>query len=163
MRFSTIIFALAAVTSAFASPTVADKWISVETGMTLANGNNVTLERRIGTEVITCYGFGTAVDRAPSISVIDNWCNSVAIGQYVPIGATLWGRYDYGSFTILVSALALGNPSCGGFVIDGNCNRLLRLPLDGCNTRGENGKQGGYETDLCGQWRYDPGSKGSDV
>ncbi|KAJ7863937.1 hypothetical protein B0H14DRAFT_2574593 [Mycena olivaceomarginata] len=26
-----------------------------------------------------------------------------------------------------------------------------------------NGKQGGYETDLCGQWRTDPGSNGSDV
>ncbi|KAJ7887876.1 hypothetical protein B0H14DRAFT_3430507 [Mycena olivaceomarginata] len=60
-------------------------------------------------------------------------------------------RYDYGTFTVLVSGKAINN--CGGFTIDGNCNRLLCLPVDGCNTGGVNGKQ----------WNTDPGSNGSDV
>jgi len=30
-----------------------------------------------------------------------------AIGKFVSKGSTLWSRYDYGSFTILVSAQAL--------------------------------------------------------
>ncbi|KAF9556910.1 hypothetical protein CPC08DRAFT_752238 [Agrocybe pediades] len=140
---------------------VPGKWLSVETGMTLADGNNVTLSRRTGTEVVTCYGFGTSITRDSAIPVIDDWCNNIAIGQFVPAGATLWARYDYGSFTIYLSALVL--TSCQGFTIDANCNRLLRLPLDGCNTNTVTAKQGGYETDACGQWRFDPGSNGSDV
>ncbi|KAF4612350.1 hypothetical protein D9613_004018 [Agrocybe pediades] len=127
----------------------------------LLDGNNVTLSRRTGTEVVTCYGFGTSITRDSAIPVIDDWCNNIVIGQFVPAGATLWARYDYGSFTIYLSALAL--TSCQGFTIDANCNRLLRLPLDGCNTNTVTAKQGGYETDACGQWRFDPGSNGSDV
>ncbi|KAJ7325793.1 hypothetical protein DFH08DRAFT_968439 [Mycena albidolilacea] len=69
-------------------------------------------------------------------------------------------RYNHGTFTVYVSAQAING--CN-WVIDGNCNRLLRLPVDGCNTGGGNGKQDGYETDLCGQWCINPGSNGSDV
>ncbi|KAJ7790401.1 hypothetical protein B0H14DRAFT_3430513 [Mycena olivaceomarginata] len=122
--------------------------------------NSSDLVPHVGTEVVTCYGFGTKADRAPIVSVIDDWCGKV-IGTYVPNGQEVWARYDYGTFTVLVSGKAIN--SCGGFTIDGNCNRLLRLPVDGCNTGGVNGKQGGYETDLCGQWNTDPGSNGSDV
>ncbi|KAK7028624.1 hypothetical protein R3P38DRAFT_3394685 [Favolaschia claudopus] len=117
------------------------------------------LVKRTGTEVVTCYGFGTQADRAPIVSVIDDWCGKV-IGTQVSNGQTVWARYDYGTFTVLVSGEAINGCT---FVIDGNCNRLLRLPVDGCNTGGVNGKQGGYETDLCGQWRTDPGCCGSDV
>ncbi|KAG6819057.1 hypothetical protein H0H93_015876 [Arthromyces matolae] len=121
---------------------------------------NATLTKRAGPEVVTCYGTGTKADRAPIVSVIDDWCNNHAIGTFVPNGQTISARYDYGTFTVLVSGAAING--CGGFTVDSNCNRLLRLPVDKCNTGGENGKQGGYETDLCGQWRTDPGSNGSD-
>ncbi|KAF8797753.1 hypothetical protein BYT27DRAFT_7237187 [Phlegmacium glaucopus] len=141
MKYFTVAALLAMATSAFAG--------------TLSTTPSVRAEK-----VITCYNIGTSVDPAPSTTVIDDWCNNHAIGHFVAPGATIWARYDYGTFTILVSGKALTN--CGGFTVDGNCNRLLRLPLDGCNTRGVNGKQGGFETDLCGQWRYDPGSNGSD-
>ncbi|KAF8962980.1 hypothetical protein BDZ97DRAFT_1822431 [Flammula alnicola] len=164
MKSFTVTALLAMATSAFAgtistTPEAAApaKWISVETGFIKAG--NTTLAKREGTEVVTCYNTGTAVDRAPAASVIDDFCNNRAIGVYVPDGHTLYSRYDYGTFTIYVSGAAINGCS---FTIDGNCNRLLREPLDGCNTRGVNGKQGGYETDLCGQWRFDPGSKGSD-
>ena len=67
-----------------------------------------TLEKRAGTEVITCYGFGTKVkihcfswrlfniinivptfrrlsqvDRAPSISVIDDFCKYAALFKHI--------------------------------------------------------------------------------
>ncbi|KAJ7314266.1 hypothetical protein DFH08DRAFT_943371 [Mycena albidolilacea] len=133
------------------------KWLSIEQGITYENSTDIV--PRAGTEVITCYGFGTAADRAPIVSVIDDWCGKV-IATTVNNGQTVWARYNYGTFTVFVSGGAING--CN-FVIDGNCNRLLRLPVDGCNTGGVNGKQGGYETDLCGQWRTDPGSNGSDV
>ncbi|KAF8960455.1 hypothetical protein BDZ97DRAFT_1833766 [Flammula alnicola] len=153
---------LAITTSALAAsipltPTPA-KWLSVETGVTKA-GNTTTLTKRLGTEVVSCYNEGTAADRAPIISVIDDWCDNYAIGTFVSNGETIWARYDYGTFTVLVSGEAINGCT---FTVDGNCNRLLREPVDQCNTSGENGKQGGFETDLCGQWRTDPGSNGSD-
>ena len=68
-------------------------------------------------------------------------------------------RYNYGTFTVLVSGEAINGYiirlqittymltsichlkiSCG-FTVDGNCNRLLREPVDQCNTGGVNGKQ----------------------
>ncbi|KAJ3506922.1 hypothetical protein NLJ89_g6591 [Agrocybe chaxingu] len=160
MKNFTLAVLLSIATSSFAGTISAAreesaKWISVET----ADNTTHILEKRVGAEVVTCYNTGTRVDRAPSTSVIDDFCNNRAIGQFVANGHTLYSRYDYGSFTIFVSGSAINGCS---FTIDGNCNRLLRLPLDGCNTSGENGKQGGYETDLCGQWRFDPGSNGSD-
>ncbi|KAJ7493762.1 hypothetical protein FB451DRAFT_1215319 [Mycena latifolia] len=133
------------------------KWLSIEEGITYKN--STALVPRAGAEVVSCYGFGTKADRAPIVSVIDDWCGRV-IGSTVTNGQTVWARYDYGTFTVYVSGEAING--CN-FVIDGNCNRLLRLPVDGCNTGGVNGKQGGYETDVCGQWRTDPGCCGSDV
>ncbi|KAJ7775803.1 hypothetical protein B0H14DRAFT_2631835 [Mycena olivaceomarginata] len=131
-------------------------------------------ELMIGRERIAMR-YGAAADRAPIVSVIDDWCGKVK-GTTVNNGQTVWvsqsfflalfrsytpqARYNYGTFTVFVIGAAING--CN-FVIDGNCNRLLRLPVDGCNTGGVNGKQGGYETDLCGQWRTDPGSNGSDV
>ncbi|KAJ7171468.1 hypothetical protein C8R46DRAFT_1262988 [Mycena filopes] len=132
------------------------KWLSYEDEISYTNDSSIALAPRVGTEVVTCYNTGTKADRAPIVSVIDDWCGRV-IGTTVTNGKTISARYDYGTFTVLVSAAAIN-----GFVIDGNCNRLLRLPVDKCNTGGVNGKQGGYETDLCGQWRTDPGSNGSD-
>ncbi|KAJ6615008.1 hypothetical protein B0H10DRAFT_2191250 [Mycena sp. CBHHK59/15] len=132
------------------------KWLSVEQGVSYKN--STALVPRLGPEVVTCYNTGTKADRSPIVSVIDDWCGKV-IGSTVTNGQTVWARYNYGTFTVLVSGEAINGCS---FVIDGNCNRLLREPVDQCNTGGVNGKQGGYETDLCGQWRTDPGSNGSD-
>jgi len=143
-----------------ATPAATQKWLSVEFGVTEGTqGNPTTLEKRQGTEVVTCYDDGTMADRAPLVSVIDDWCNNHAIGTQVSNGQTIWARYNYGSFTVLVSGASVNGCS---FIVDGNCNRLLREPVDQCNTDGVNGKQGGFETDLCGQWRIDPGSNGSD-
>ncbi|KAF8226128.1 hypothetical protein L208DRAFT_1407509 [Tricholoma matsutake] len=163
MKSFTVTALLAMATSAFlgtisATPAVPAKWLSVETGLTKA-GNATTLAKRAGAEVVTCYNTGTAADRAPIVTVIDDWCNNHAIGTSVSNGETIWARYNYGAFTVLVSAEAING--CA-FTVDGNCNRLLREPVDQCNTGGVNGKQGGFEADLCGQWRTDPGSNGSD-
>ncbi|KAG6826856.1 hypothetical protein H0H92_014151 [Tricholoma furcatifolium] len=160
MKFLTTAFLALAVGTVYATPASTLKWISVETGVTEA-GNTTTLDvaKRAGTEVVTCYNTGTKADRAPIVSVIDDWCNNHAIGTHVSNGQTIWARYNYGTFTVLVSGSAING---GSFIVDGNCNRLLRLPVDQCNTGGVNGKQGGYETDLFGMWRTDPGSNGSD-
>ncbi|KIJ25527.1 hypothetical protein M422DRAFT_256294 [Sphaerobolus stellatus SS14] len=124
----------------------------------LDSDNETSLTKRVGAEVVSCYNFGTRADHAPSIFAIDDFCRHVNGGQ-VNNGQSVSMRYNFGAFTILVSGAAING--CN-FVVDGNCNILLREPLDECNTSGENGKQGGIVTNLCGQFRYDPGSNGSD-
>ncbi|KAF9531295.1 hypothetical protein CPB83DRAFT_919174 [Crepidotus variabilis] len=153
LLFTAINAVIAATIPKHLSPT---PWITAEGGF--VESANSTLERRTGTEVTTCYNIGTAMDRAPAISTIDDFCTR-AIGQTLKDGSSFEFRYDYGTVTALLSAQAINGCT---FTIDGNCNRLLRVPLDGCNTNGENGKQGGYVTDICGQWRFDPGSNGND-
>ncbi|KIJ26749.1 hypothetical protein M422DRAFT_272147 [Sphaerobolus stellatus SS14] len=122
------------------------------------NDSETSLTKRDGAEVVKCYNSGTRADRAPSISAIDDFCRRVN-GVRVANGQSVSMRYTFGTYTILVSGAAING---GNIVIDGNCNRLLRKPLDECNMGGENGKQGGTVTDLYGQFRYDPGSNGSD-
>ncbi|KAG6822404.1 hypothetical protein H0H87_003450, partial [Tephrocybe sp. NHM501043] len=64
--------------------------------------------------------------------------HSTINGKRLTDGQELKYRYKYGTFSVLVAAKAING---GSFVVDGNCNRLLRLPVDKCNTSGENGKQ----------------------
>ncbi|KIJ46978.1 hypothetical protein M422DRAFT_249257 [Sphaerobolus stellatus SS14] len=141
--------------------------------------NETSLTKRLGAEVVSCYNFGTRADRAPSTSAIDDFCSHVN-GRQVNNGQSVSMCYNYGAFTILVSGAAING--CN-FMVDGNCNRLLRKPLDECNTSGENGKQfstlTSYES-ICNTqyiistpgWDCDrplrpmalrPGSNGSDV
>ncbi|KAG6908076.1 hypothetical protein DXG01_006211 [Tephrocybe rancida] len=77
------------------------EWLSVETGVI------EDLAKRVGAEVVTCYNAGTRADRAPIISVIDDWCNHRAIGKHINNGQTIWARYNYGSFTVYVSGAAI--------------------------------------------------------
>ncbi|RDB20718.1 hypothetical protein Hypma_012092 [Hypsizygus marmoreus] len=160
--FTTILLSLSTlvlnVQGSAVSPSPLPSFVSVENVSREFNGNATSVNKRAGTEIVTCYNAGTRVDRGPSTSSIDDFCNRFK-GQTLSNGQNVANRYDWGTFTILVSAEAINGCS---FTIDGNCNRLLRKPVDECNTRGENGKQGGFVRDLCGQWRYDPGSNGSD-
>ncbi|KAG6906946.1 hypothetical protein DXG01_011279 [Tephrocybe rancida] len=78
MQFQSVTALLAIATSAFAGtisapPVVPGKWLSVDTGIS-ETGNTTALSSHAGTEVITCYNRGTKADRAPIISVIDDWC-----------------------------------------------------------------------------------------
>ncbi|KAF7332492.1 putative LysM domain-containing protein [Mycena kentingensis (nom. inval.)] len=116
------------------------------------------LTMREGSESVSCYDDGTKADRARLTSAIDKFCTDYG-GRTVNDGDTIQERYDYGDITIFVSGTAING--CN-FVVDDNCNRLLRLPVDKCNTGGENDKQGGVVTDICGQWRTDPGANGDD-
>ncbi|KAJ7171456.1 hypothetical protein C8R46DRAFT_1262961 [Mycena filopes] len=127
------------------------KWLSIEEGISYDN-TSLSLVPRVGAEVVSCYNSGFPANRAPLISAIDDWCGKV-IGTTVTNGQTLLAYYNFGTFVVSLSAKAING--CN-FVIDGNCNRLLRLPVDKCNTGGENFKEGGFVTDSCGQWTLDP-------
>ncbi|TDL15461.1 hypothetical protein BD410DRAFT_808885 [Rickenella mellea] len=110
-------------------------------------------------EFVSCFNSGSQIDRAFAVAAIDAWCDSI-IGQFWPSGTAKNAMFTWlgSSMTMCVAGTTINGCS---FTVDGNCNRLLRLPIDGCNTGGVNGKQGGFETDPCGQWTADPGSNGS--
>ncbi|TDL14750.1 hypothetical protein BD410DRAFT_845757 [Rickenella mellea] len=109
-------------------------------------------------ETVTCYNVGSKIDRSFAVAAIDSWCASI-IGQFWPSGTAKSMMFTWlGSpMTMYVAGSTINGCS---FTVDDNCNRLLRLPIDGCNTGGVNGKQGGFETDQCGLWTADPGSNG---
>ncbi|RDB20744.1 hypothetical protein Hypma_012109 [Hypsizygus marmoreus] len=158
--FTTILLSLGTlVLSVKGAAVPPSTWISVEDVSSEFNGNATSLNKREGAELITCYNAGTKIDRASSIASIDDFC-AKHIGQELKDNEVVSFRYDWGSFTILISGQAVNGCS---FTIDNNCNRLLRKPLDECNTGGENGKQGGFESDICSTWRFDPGSNGGDA
>ncbi|KAL0633193.1 hypothetical protein Q9L58_007935 [Maublancomyces gigas] len=112
-----------------------------------------TLEAR-NLEYVSCYGFGAGMDRSILISAIDTFCAAVK-GQFFGPGHVEHREYIWSSYYIIIEAKAEG--SCS-FTVNDHCNRLLRMPVDLCNTNGENGKQGGYvyEVPTCGWWRVDP-------
>ncbi|KAJ7691965.1 hypothetical protein B0H17DRAFT_1062270, partial [Mycena rosella] len=66
-------------------------WLSIEQGITYKN--STALAARAGTEVVSCYGFGTKADRAPIVSVIDDFCGKV-IGTNVQNGQTVWVSHN---------------------------------------------------------------------
>ncbi|KAF7307963.1 hypothetical protein MKEN_01157700 [Mycena kentingensis (nom. inval.)] len=113
----------------------ATQWLSSEDISFFTNETDII--KRTGSEQIQCYNMGTKADRAPIISVIDDFC-AKNMGHTVINGQVISTRYNYGTFTVLVSGAAING--CN-FVVDGNCGRLLRLPVDSCNTGGVNGKQ----------------------
>ncbi|KAG7086867.1 hypothetical protein E1B28_002788 [Marasmius oreades] len=137
MHFSFFVVAVVALSQALASPT--------------------ELVDRTQPEIVSCYNSGTKSDRAPFVAAIDQWCAKV-IGTHLNNGQEVSTVFEFGAVDYWLSAKAINGCS---FTIDGNCNRLLRLPVDRCNTGGENGKQGGVMTDPCGQWRADPGRDGN--
>lgn len=112
-----------------------------------------TLEAR-NLEYVSCYGFGATMDRAILISAIDTFCAAVK-NKFFDAGHVEHREYIWSSYKIIIEAKAEG--SCS-FRVDDNCGRLLRMPVDMCNTGGVNGKQGGYvyEVPTCGWWRVDP-------
>ncbi|KAJ8095893.1 hypothetical protein PM082_022793 [Marasmius tenuissimus] len=136
MQFSLVVVMTLAVTQALAGP----------------------LSARLQPERVECFNQGTKSDRAPFVSAIDNWCGKIQ-GKVLKDGdAPLTNTFEFGDVDYFFTVKAINGCS---FTIDGNCNRLLRLPVDQCNTGGENGKQGGVMTDPCGQWTADPGKDGN--
>ncbi|KAF7307772.1 hypothetical protein MKEN_01137300 [Mycena kentingensis (nom. inval.)] len=141
-------------------------WLGTEGG--IAQGRSI--EKRVGAESVQCYDEGTKVWVVKVSETNDLTSCSLTVpcsfplltisagrrysGQTVTDGNTIWMRYDYGDISIYLSGTAINGCS---FTVDDNCSRLLMLPVDKCNQSGENGKQGGIVTDICGQWRTDPG------
>ncbi|KAK1224334.1 hypothetical protein PQX77_012763 [Marasmius sp. AFHP31] len=116
-----------------------------------------TLSARAQPERVECFNGGTKSDRAPFVSAIDNWCGKVQ-GRVLNDGDVLTDTFEFGEVDYFFTVRAINGCS---FTMDGECNRFLRLPVDQCNTSGENGKQGGTVTDPCSQWTADPGKNGS--
>ncbi|KAF9052040.1 hypothetical protein BJ165DRAFT_1524913 [Panaeolus papilionaceus] len=181
MKLSPSSFLLSAVAIAAAMPGVIrpnlerELTISKDLTITPSNGTNIVARQNPG-EVVSCYNVGTVADRATLLAFIDAFCGRI-MGTTLE-RATITARflsktliplrslidaifqqltYNYGSFTVKLWGQAINE-----WTVDSNCNRLLRYPLDNCNTGTTVAKQGGYVTDRCGIWGIDPGSNGSD-
>ncbi|KAJ7854689.1 hypothetical protein B0H14DRAFT_2579705 [Mycena olivaceomarginata] len=152
------------------------QWLSIKQGITYHNSTDVV--PRAGPEIVTCYGSVTKADRAAIISVIDDWCGRV-IGTSVANNQEVWvGRSSLQAMSPPSSNIT---PRPGTTTAPSRCASVVKpsttaaaspstetvtdssvFPSTAATLAEVNGKQGGYETDLCGQWTTDPGSNGSD-
>ncbi|KAJ7458420.1 hypothetical protein FB451DRAFT_1182618 [Mycena latifolia] len=84
------------------------KWLSIEEGITYKN--STALVSRAGPGKRLYVGNirpdDPQADRSPIVAVIDDWCGKV-IGTTVTNGHTVWARYNYGTFTVLVTGQAI--------------------------------------------------------
>ncbi|KAG7086819.1 hypothetical protein E1B28_002741 [Marasmius oreades] len=117
-------------------------------GLGQALASPTELVDRAQPEIVSCYNVGTKSDRTPFVAAIDQWAaeiienpplaNRKVIGTTLHDGQEVSTVFEFGAVDYWLSAKAINGCS---FTIDSNCNRLLRLPVDQCNTSGENGKQ----------------------
>ncbi|KAF4618539.1 hypothetical protein D9613_010073 [Agrocybe pediades] len=123
--------------------------------------NVTTVELSKREDSIYCYNAGRAVQRVALVSSIDDFCNKYAIGRTLSDGQELWIRYldNFSGITVLVWMKMING--CAPWTIDSACNNNFRKPVDRCNTRSENNKQGGEMKDNCAHYRIDPGDRNS--
>ncbi|KAJ8093690.1 hypothetical protein PM082_009549 [Marasmius tenuissimus] len=112
---------------------------------------------QIGPEVVSCYNDGTKANRLDFVTAIDQWCTTIN-GTNLNNGQEVSTMIAKNGIEYYLYVKAING--CN-ITVDCNCNRLLRRPVDSCNTNDDNGKQGGIMTDSCGQWRADPGRNGN--
>ncbi|KAF4611911.1 hypothetical protein D9613_004016 [Agrocybe pediades] len=130
--------------------------IPLADAITTSNGTTNELAERDGSVSIHCYNEGRAVNRAAIVSTIDHFCE-----PYPAAKKSGSRRYvdDFSGITILVWMKMINN--CAPWKVDGACRVNFRIPVDQCNTKTENNKQGGEMIDGCAHYRLDPGDKGS--
>ncbi|KAJ7580362.1 hypothetical protein C8J56DRAFT_961413 [Mycena floridula] len=89
-----------------------------------ASTNSTTPDLVSRGEAVSCYGSGVTASRAPLIDAIGQFCNAV-IGRH------------FGPNADSYTDIELKSVNGCQFIADGNCGRLLRRPVDECNTNGE--------------------------
>jgi hypothetical protein len=123
------------------------------------------------TESYHCYDSGSWISRAAAIQAIDNFCNTwdgTVLDASQPNTLRTLTSYSYedcigdldACFVQTIVSVTVIN-GCR-FTMDGpspdqDCGRILREPIDKCNTASTQFKQGGTVTSNCAEWRIDPG------
>jgi chitinase len=111
-----------------------------------------------------CYNSGYGADRKSMISAITSFCdqmaaavkkaNNAAIGKgfYAPDTTNLEDGKTYVVYDTSFEVME----GCEWSFSATDCGLEFRKIVDGCNTKGENGKQGGTMDGACVKWRIDP-------
>ncbi|KAJ7579421.1 hypothetical protein C8J56DRAFT_964160 [Mycena floridula] len=107
-----------------------------------ASTNSTTPDLVSRGEAVSCYGSGVTVFRAPLIDAIGKFCNAVIGRHFGPNADSYTDSYpiDFShsvGFQPININIELKSVNGCQFIADGNCGRLLRRPVDECNTNGE--------------------------
>ncbi|GIJ86559.1 hypothetical protein Asppvi_005448 [Aspergillus pseudoviridinutans] len=127
--------------------------------------------RNPATESYHCYDSGSWISRAAAIQAIDNFCNTwdgTVLDASQPNTLRTLTSYSYDDCIgdldacLLQTIVSVTVVNGCGFTMDGpspdqDCGRILREPIDKCNTASTQFKQGGTVTSNCAEWRIDPG------
>lgn len=107
-----------------------------------------------------CYDSGDKAKRASMIEAITVACRSVAGGKYNGSYLTPVDNPPMASgktYMVYTTTLEVKD-GCEWTVDEYECGQELRKIVDGCDTSGENSKQGGTMDGNCIKWRIDPDS-----
>ncbi|KAJ7580363.1 hypothetical protein C8J56DRAFT_961414 [Mycena floridula] len=104
-----------------------------------ASTNSTTPDLVSRGEAVSCYGSGLTSPRAPLIDAIGKFCNAVIGRDFGPNADSYTASYLIPPSTNTPGRIDIELKSVNGcqFIADGNCGRLLRRPVDECNTNGE--------------------------
>ena len=142
----------ATTTAATSTPTTT---VSSTTPLSTPNSN---------TEVVDCFGSGTDADRVVLATAIDNFCNVASSNSILPNGTLgplqFFGISTWYAQALLVKVWVKVHADCQVDFNQVDCHHILRRQVDECNTKGVNGKQGGFVIDNCASWLVDPQSTG---
>ena len=115
------------------------------------------------TESLRCFNQGETTYRADAIDTINYFCNmykGVIMDATNPVLTAQGGSQCVTTDACFVTNWISVNVINGcRFTMDGpdgECGRILREPIDKCNTEGVLYKQGGVVTSNCAQWDFDP-------
>ncbi|KAJ7887900.1 hypothetical protein B0H13DRAFT_2342216 [Mycena leptocephala] len=110
--------------------------------------------------MLTCYNSGAKTGRSILLEKIDYWCGKIGESgitlrsgeESFRIKANGWS----GASRLILSVEAINGCDLALKYMEGTCTYHLGRAVDECNSKDENGKQGGYVTTECAVWRIDP-------
>jgi hypothetical protein len=111
-----------------------------------------------------CYNSGYGADRSSMIKAISNFCDGIEAnvkkdnGRAIPKGFYRPGEptVEKGKTYVFIDTTFEVLEGCEWQFSATDCGLEFRKIVDGCNTKGENGKQGGTMDGACIKWRIDP-------
>jgi hypothetical protein len=104
-------------------------------------------------DVVDCYNNGKKTSRAKLVNAIESFCGQTE-GVTLKENENKEGPFQFSDVVVIEGVYV--NEGCKWKIDIDWCRAEMRKIIDGCNTGGENGKQGGTIEGDCVNWRIDP-------
>lgn len=107
---------------------------------------------------VECYNSGRKISHVRLDNAENSFCNDIgAAGEVLAPGYAVKSSYPFSGYSSDVVVISIKiNKNCDWPWSLANCRTYLGVPVDSCNCKGYNGKQGGIVRNVCYTFRIDP-------